>query len=218
MRRKLLTTLCLLMLSVAMFAAKEDLYVLHADFEEGASLPVGWTMESVFGAQDWVIEQCSDLNYPQGAAVGEGRIALRNTSEQTQGFVTRLITPPMDLSVLTAQPMVIFSHAQPQRLGDVDVLKVYYRTSSEARWIQIAEYNEKITKWQADTIYLDAYSSQTYQIAFEGKDNLGRGIVLDSIKLRSAPECTVPNHILVSNKGANRVSISWAASWEMVIF
>ena len=214
MRRKLLTTLCLLMLSVAMFAAKEDLYVLHADFEEGASLPEGWTMESVFGAQDWVIEQGSDLNYPQGAAVGEGRIALRNTSEQTQGFVTRLITPPMDLSVLTAQPMVIFSHAQPQRLGDVDVLKVYYRTSSEARWIQIAEYNEKITKWQADTIYLDAYSSQTYQIAFEGTDHFGRGIVLDDIIVRPDIICEDARDIHARSMSGTEAVIEWGGSLD----
>ena len=188
--------------------------MLHADFEEGTSLPEGWTMESVFGAQDWVVEQGSDLNYPQGAAVGEGRIALRNTSEQTQGFVTRLITPPMDLSVLTAQPMVIFSHAQPQRLGDVDVLKVYYRTSSEARWIQIAEYNEKITKWQADTIYLDAYSSQTYQIAFEGTDHFGRGIVLDDIIVRPDIICEDARDIRARSMSGTEAIIEWGGSLD----
>jgi hypothetical protein len=214
MRRTLLTMLCLLMMSVATFAAKEDLYVLHADFEEGTSLPEGWTMESVFGDQDWIIESGEDLAYPNGAAVGEGRIALRNTSEQTQGFVTRLITPPMDLSVLTAQPMVIFSHAQPQRLGDVDVLKVYYRTSPEARWIQIAEYKEKITKWQADTIYLDAYTSKTYQIAFEGTDHFGRGIVLDDIIVRPDIVCEDARDIHARSMSGTEAVIEWGGSLD----
>ena len=214
MRRTLLTMLCLLMMSVSTFAAKEDLYVLHADFEEGTSLPEGWTMESVFGNQDWIIESGEDLLYPQGAAVGEGRIALRNTSEQTQGFITRLITPQMDLSTLTAQPMVIFSHAQPQRLGDVDVLKVYYRTSPEARWIQIAEYNEKITKWQADTIYLDAYTSKTYQIAFEGTDHFGRGIVLDDIIVRPDIVCEDARDIYARSMSGTEAIIEWGGSLD----
>ena len=131
MRKTLLSALLMVFLSVAAYAAKEDLYVLHADFEEGTSLPEGWTMESVFGDQSWVIEQGEDLIYPVGSAQGKGRIALRNTTTQTQRFVTRLITPAMDLSELTAQPMLIFSHAQPQRAGDVDVLRVYYRTALE---------------------------------------------------------------------------------------
>ena len=130
-------------------------------------------MESVFGAQNWVIEQGDDLAYPEGAASGKGRIALRNNTSQTQRFVTRLITPAMDLSKLTAQPMLVFSHAQQQRLGDVDVLRIYYRTAPNGRWVQLAEYNQKIVKWQADTILLDAYNTKTYQIAFEGTDQFG---------------------------------------------
>ena len=170
MRKTLLSVLLMVMMTVAAFADKEDLYVLHADFEDGKALPEGWTSESVFGAQDWIVEQGGSLDYPAGAAVGNGRVALRNTTEQTQGFITRLITPAMDLTVLNVQPMLIFSHAQAQRLGDVDVLKVFYRTSPEARWIQLAEFDEIITKLQIDTIYLDAYSSKTYQIAFEGTE------------------------------------------------
>jgi hypothetical protein len=133
MKKTLLSALLLVFFTVMSFAAKEDLYVLHADFEDG-KLPEGWTTEYLFGQQDWVIES-EGLAYPAGAAEGKGRIALRNTTTQTQGFVSRLITPAMDLTVLTAQPMLIFSHAQAQRLGDVDQLRVYYRTSPEGRWV-----------------------------------------------------------------------------------
>jgi hypothetical protein len=43
MRKTLLTALLMMCMSLAVFAAKEDLYVLHADFEEGSALPDGWT-------------------------------------------------------------------------------------------------------------------------------------------------------------------------------
>ncbi|MBQ7382971.1 MAG: fibronectin type III domain-containing protein [Paludibacteraceae bacterium] len=214
MRKTLLSVLLMVMMTVAAFADKEDLYVLHADFEDGKALPEGWTSESVFGAQDWIVEQGGSLDYPAGAAVGNGRVALRNTTEQTQGFITRLITPAMDLTVLNVQPMLIFSHAQAQRLGDVDVLKVFYRTSPEARWIQLAEFDEKITKWQVDTIYLDAYSSKTYQIAFEGTDRFGRGIVLDEIIVRPDIVCEDARDIHARSLSGDEAIIEWGGSLD----
>ena len=213
MKKTLLTTLLMMLISLATFAAKEDLYVLHATFEEGTALPEGWTTESVFGAQDWIVEQ-GELTYPLGAAEGKGRVALRNTTSQTQGFVTKLVSPAMDLSVLTVQPMLIFSHAQQQRLGDVDVLKVYYRVSADSRWVQIAEYDQKITKWQADTIYLDAYNSKTYQIAFEGTDRFGRGIVLDDIIVRPDIVCEDARDIHARSLSGDEAIIEWGGSLD----
>ena len=212
MRRTLLSTLLLVLFTVMSFAAKEDLYVLHADFEDG-QLPEGWTTEYLFGQQDWVVES-EGLSYPDGAAVGNGRVALRNTTTQTQGFVTRLVSPAMDLTVLTVQPMLIFSHAQAQRLGDVDQLRVYYRTSPEGRWVQLAEYVEKITQWQSDTIYLDAYNSKTYQIAFEGTDRFGRGIVLDDIIVRPDIVCEDARDIRTSSLAGTEAVIDWGGSLD----
>ena len=212
MKKSLLAALLMLM-SVATYAAKGDLYVLHATFEESTALPEGWTTESVFGAQDWIVAQ-GDLTYPNKAAEGEGRVALRNTTTQTQGFITRLISPEMDLTTLTVQPMLIFSHAQAQRLGDVDVLKVYYRTSPQARWIQLAEYDEKITNWRADTIYLDAYNSKTYQIAFEGTDRFGRGIVLDDIIVRPDITCEDARDIRARSMSGTEAIIEWGGSLD----
>lgn len=212
MKKTLLSTLLLVLVSVMSFAAKEDLYVLHADFEDG-QLPEGWTTEYLFGQQDWVVES-EGLSYPDGAAVGNGRVALRNTTTQTQGFVTRLVSPAMDLTVLTVQPMLIFSHAQAQRLGDVDQLRVYYRTSPEGRWVQLAEYVEKITQWQSDTIYLDAYNSKTYQIAFEGTDRFGRGIVLDDIIVRPDIVCEDARDIRTSSLAGTEAVIEWGGSLD----
>lgn len=213
MRKTLLTALLMMCMSLAVFAAKEDLYVLHADFEEGSALPEGWTSESLFGDQAWLVEQDA-LSYPNGAASGKGRVALRNVTQQTQGFVTRLVSPVMDLTELTAQPMLIFSHAQMQRSGDVDVLRVYYRTSPEGRWVQMAEYTEKITKWQADTLYLDAYSTKTYQIAFEGTDRFGRGIVLDDIIVRPDIVCEDARDIRARSISGNEAVIEWGGSLD----
>ena len=178
-------------------------------FEQG--LPDGWTQEHVSGSVDWIAETGGD--YPAGAADGQGRVALRNTTEQTQGFVTRLVTPAMDLSNMTL-PILIFSHAQEHNLGDVDELRVYYRTSASSDWILLEEggvFTDRVRTWETDTIVLSG-SSRTYQIAFEGTDKFGRGVVLDKVQVRPIPTCTDPQLTLINENTSSSFRVNWMAS------
>ena len=84
-------------------------------------------------------------------------------------------------------------------------------------WKVMAEYSSPSSDWQRVKMSLPEVN-KVYQIAFEGKDNLGRGIVLDAIKLQGAPECTIPERITVFNKGAGKVNIAWSASWDANFF
>ena len=95
------------------------------------------------------------------------------------------------------RPLLIFAHAQDQWTKDVDVLRVLYRLSPEAEWVEFKTFDECITFWQIDTVRLVG-SSKTYQIAFEAIDNLGRGVVIDKVEVRSSPNCYEPE-IFVSN-------------------
>lgn len=190
-------------------AAQEIEYALNESFEQG--LPDGWTQEHVSGSVDWIAETGGD--YPAGAADGQGRMALRNTTGQTQGFVTRLVTPVMDLDGVY-QPILIFSHAQEHNLGDVDELRVYYRTSPTSDWVLYGEdgvFTERIRTWQTDTILLSGMSS-TYQIAFEGTDHFGNGIVLDKVQVRPMPMCTDPIFTLVDMATSTSFRVNWRAS------
>ena len=152
MRKKLLTCLLLAwLLPVGVFADKEDLYVLHEGFEGGA-IPADWSQEYVSSYQQpWMVEKGAESSYPTGAQQGDYHVALRNQTTQTQHFVTRLVTPVFDVSE-TFQPIVVFSHAQLQRTGDVDALRVYYRTSASARWVKIGEFVNKTKGWTTSVI------------------------------------------------------------------
>lgn len=211
MRHKLLMLLAGLMMTVASFAGKEELYVLYEGFESDSTFAT-WSQENVLGNQAWAVEPDSVAKFPIGAFEGNYRAALRNTSSQTQHFVTRLVSPVMDISE-TFRPILVFAHAQAQRTGDFDTLRVYYRTSAEGRWVKLKEFDEKITKWQLDTIALPAQCA-TYQIAFEGTDNYGRGIALDEVIVRPEPTCETANNISFNGLTVNSVDLQWIGSFD----
>lgn len=208
----------LLILFVAMFAAAWSLnaqtIVINEGFENGIQDSV-WTQEYVVGETPWAVEGVEDnLAFPADVWQGSKRAYLRNTTGVTQGFKTRLVSKVMDLSPnVIYQPEMTFWYANPKWTADRDTLRVLYKTGHNADWKQLAEYSTASATWQKVTLVLPEVNS-TYQIAFEGTDNLGRGIVLDSIKLRSAPECTIPYDISVTNMGHGKVNIAWNASWD----
>ena len=205
-------------LSAATMSLQAQTIVLDDGFENGIQEDV-WTQEFVRGNQAWAVEDVADsLSFPSTVKQGSKRAYLRNTTGETQGYKTRLISKVMDLSPRKVyQPFLSFWYANPRWTSDRDTLRVFYRTGKNAKWNKLAEYSTAMANWQNVKIELPEVGS-TYQIAFEGTDNLGRGIVLDSVLVRSAPECTVPRDIVVSNKGANRVNISWSASWDAYYF
>ena len=207
--KKLLFSLALL-LGIAVNVDSAATYVLQESFE-GGHLPEGWTQEYVAGQQDWVVES-QDLAYPNGAADGQYRIALRNTTTQTIGYTTRLITPVMDLSEVY-QPILVFSHAQQQRTGDVDQLRVLYRSGVDRDWVELALFDKKIANWKLDTIALDA-ASRTYQIAFEVSDNFGRGVVLDDIRVRAMPTCSTPDNLQIDGLTTTSFRLRWNGSLD----
>ena len=122
MRKRLLSVLLACITAAVAFAGKEQLYVLHQGFEEG--IPADWTQEFFTSYQQpWVVESAAEATFPKTSFDGSKYLALRNGTSQTQRFVTRLVTPVFDIKDVT-QPILVFSHAQMQRTGDVDTLRI----------------------------------------------------------------------------------------------
>ena len=91
----------------------------------------------------------------------------------------KLITPPMDITVLD-EPIVIFDHYQKTESYHTDNLKVYYKTSLRGSWVLLKEYTSQISNWQTDTIELPV-KSQTLYIGFEAALKAGDGVYLDDV-------------------------------------
>ena len=212
----------LLLFLVAVLAMTMDLnarkVLIDEGFENGIQDSV-WTQECVAGQMLWAVEDVADgLNHPATVVQGTKRAYLRNNTSETLGYATRLISKVMDLRPTQVYlPELSFYYANPKWGADRDTLRVLYRTSERSAWNVMAEYSAASADWQFVKLSLPGVT-KTYQIAFEGKDNLGRGIVLDSIKLQSAPECDIPSDILVTNKGAGRVNISWSMTYDAFFY
>lgn len=212
----------LLLFLVAVLAMTMDLnarkVLIDEGFENGIQDSV-WTQECVAGQMLWAVEGIVDnLNHPATVIQGTKRAYLRNNTSETLGYQTRLISKVMDLRPTQVYlPELSFYYANPKWGADRDTLRVLYRTSERGAWNVMAEYSAASADWQFVKLSLPGVT-KTYQIAFEGKDNLGRGIVLDSIKLQSAPECSIPEDILVTNKGAGRVNISWSMTYDAFFY
>lgn len=184
--------------------------VLSESFESG--LPKGWTQENVVGNQAWIFESGDLLAYPGSAVAGAGRAALRNSSGESQGYKTRLITPVMRLDTVY-QPILRYFHAQMKWTADFDTLRVLYRVSEQSDWQLLQEFTQPIQSWTKETVELPQVSA-AYQLCFEGTENMGRGIVIDSVVVRSKPECTIPHDMAVTNMHKNSVTLNWLASYD----
>lgn len=201
--------------SLGMYATTNE--VLRVDFENG--LPDGWTQEYVQlpvtqsgspALYSWAVESGDALTYPTGCVSGTHRVKAANTTNQEMRFVTRLVSPPVNLSGVF-RPQLVFWHAEPARASFSDTLRVYYRQNATDYWhlLPKAEYTRN-GKWTEQVIGLISTNS-TYQVAFEISESMGRGVVMDDIVFRSTPTCEDVSHIICSNIHAYDVTLSWDA-------
>lgn len=215
MKKFLLSMLLAALALTGVYASTNE--VLRVDFENG--LPSGWTQEyaqlpvTQSGSQalySWSVEVGDSLTYPAGCVSGTHRAKAANTTNQEMRFVTRLVTPVIDLAGIF-RPQLVFWHAEPARASFCDTLRVYYRRSATDYWhlLPNAEYTRN-GRWTEQTINLISPNS-TYQVAFEISESMGRGVVLDDIVFRSTPICEDVSNIVCSNIHAYDVTLSWDA-------
>ena len=206
MRKSILSLLAVMLLAVLPAFSAIPYHLGPEGFENGA-FPAGWTQENVQGTVNWLVEGANGetLAQPSGAKSGSCRAAIRGLSGQVEGFVTKLITPAINLTQ-AYQPQLVFSHAQAARAGFFDTLRVYYRVNATAPWQLLEEYSSPIPGWTTEVITLPSSYQQAsaYQLAFEATDHAGLGIVLDDISIFSSTQCqdAYIQNIAVSSHGA----------------
>ncbi|MBR1630717.1 MAG: choice-of-anchor J domain-containing protein [Paludibacteraceae bacterium] len=202
-----LQALCILIVSLSnfSFAARAE-EILREGFENGLN---GWQVMQVAGSMGWDIED-SKATYPSDSYEGTHRIAFRNPLGITSGSISRLISPVMDLSYLS-HPVLQFAYAQPAYTGDVDTLRIYYRTSASAAWVMLDDLHTAASSWRIRSIELPALTS-TYQVMFEAVDNLGHGIAVDDIRITQQTPCETPVSISINDIGEHGARITWSGS------
>ncbi len=176
-------------------------------FTEGfnaTSLPSGWTNEIVSGSTNWSTVTANGNNTitPRtGARMAEFRVA-------TTGPTTKLVTPQLDLTSLTA-PQLTFYFANTNWVGDIDELRIYYKSAAGDPWTQIGPaYTDEHTSWTEVSLALPSPSAD-YYVAFEGTSNWARGVNIDDVTIGEVPTCPAPTGLTSSNITENSVDLSW---------
>lgn len=140
-----------------------------------------WTQEYVIGALDWTIAS-SNQNGSVVPKTGNAMAFLYVAN--TSNTKTRLITPELNLSG-AVNPQLNFSYTLPNWGNDQDELKVFYKTSENGTWTQLAYFNSNITNWEDVSLSLPN-TNATYYIAFEGNAKYGYGVTLDDISIEDS--------------------------------
>jgi len=137
-----------------------------------------WSQNYISGTNDWTTtasNQDNSVTPRTGAAMAYFNV--ENYSMPT----TQLVTPTLDLSEIE-NPQLKFSFTNVNWAGDIDALKILYKTSETGTWVELANYTTESSAWNDININLPNPNS-TYNIAFEGTANYGRGITLDDIEV-----------------------------------
>ena len=212
MRKQFLLLLAAVLMLPVM--AKAQTIVLSESFENG--IPASWTQESVDGNRLWTVE--TGGTYPVGTIAGEKRAVLRNGSGQTEAYKTRLITPEMNLlrdseggSLNT--PFVSFFYAADKWTADFDTLRVLYQTEPGEEWMELTTFTTAQRQWTKVMFDLPSVTDK-YRLAFEGTDNMGRGIVLDSVVVRSALDCSTPYALYTTNLNDGVITLGWQSGYD----
>lgn len=186
--------------------------VLSESFDS-PTFPAGWTNEYVNKTEDW--------NLVTGNAFGATPHSdpyMMEFKHSNFGAITKLVTPSLDISTVNNPQLTFF--LLNLKIGVVDELRVYYKTSTDGEWTQIGEnYNYENSTWREITLNLPEASSD-YYIAFEGKFNFGGGVDLDDVTVDEGPSCLAPTNLKATNLTATSAYLEWteegsATSWNI---
>ena len=179
--------------------------ILNESFENGGSIPSGWTQAYVSGSIAWTFTTGGFNGHPSSAY--NGTYNARFYYGSRNGYTTKLITPSLNLSEAETATLT-FWHTQEVWSGDQDQLKVYYRTSATGNWNLITSYTSSIVNWTQETITLPSLSS-TYYIAFEGIANYGYGVCLDKVVVTKSSSVNLPTWLTVAGGSSYSGNIAY---------
>jgi len=155
-----------------------DTFPYTEGFEEG-TLPDCWSNEHVTDTQDWTYEEGGYNDNPPNAHTGSFNALFYNGDSEAN--VTKLVTPPFDFSNASSATLK-FWHVQVEWSGDQDELRIYYKTSSSADWVLLAEYVDEVEDWTERVFDLPDLSNE-YYIAFEATGQYGYGVGVDDVEV-----------------------------------
>ena len=186
--------------------------VLNESFDS-PTLPSGWTNEYVNKTENW--HTVTDNMFGLSPHSGTHMVEFMHSNF---GAITKLVTPSLNLSSVN-NPQLNFFFAN-LKVGVVDELRIFYKTSATGAWTQIGEnYNYPHNEWTEVTLNLPNPSA-TYYIAFEGTFKFGGGVDIDDVTVAAGPTCLAPTNLNAKNLTTTSAFLKWvepgsATKWNI---
>jgi len=143
-----------------------------------------WTSTPISGSEDWesVATYPTDANTaPIQPQDGTGLVLFASNDRISEATLT---SPVLDIAALN-NPTLSFYLLNVDWSGDIDTLKVYYKTAPDSEQVLLETYSSVIYSWTQVTLALPNASS-TYQIIFDASSDYGRGIGIDNLVIDQA--------------------------------
>ncbi|MBQ0147354.1 MAG: choice-of-anchor J domain-containing protein [Flavobacteriaceae bacterium] len=152
--------------------------IFNESFEADSPTRANWTQENVLGDAQWTFATGSTggLTTAHGGTLNARFVSVAGTNSP----VTKLVTPQINAG--SGQAYLDFYYANPDWLGDINPLKVYYKLNDSSDWVLLFTENGSKNSWTNKKIQLPEVSS-TMKFAFEGINNYGRANVIDDVQV-----------------------------------
>lgn len=198
MKKHLITSLflvfCLNTFSQTQYFFKENFEEKSGKVFADRMTDEGWEDISIRGSGRWRFENgghTQNVTVPNSRRPQKAHSGNYNALFELQSLsqsISRLITPPFDLSNAT-KPALNFWFANDERRisgAKYDKIKVYYHSENQAKneWVLIYQVLEKHPEWTKATIPIpDSARTDNFQLAFEGINGPGWGACIDDIEV-----------------------------------
>lgn len=174
--------------------------VFTENFENGGSIPTGWTQFQESYTVNWAFQAGGSSGHPAAAHGGSYNALFKISTHTNDGAKTKLISPTLSLTGGNDYYLT-FYYANEIWNTDQDILRVYYKSSGI--WHLIETYNVNQASWKKRIVPIP---SNATNIAFEGESYFGYGVCVDDVRIDQVTRISTVNtcdYLYTDNGGSS---------------
>jgi len=176
------TYLAIAVLGISFMNAQITTFPWTETFEDNSPTRASWTQIYEVNNMSWTFASTASTG-GTGITAYEGTKFANYPGTSHNFDKTKLVSPVLNLSGVNS-PTVSFYYINKLWGSDQNWLRVFYRTSATAAWVQLAEFHSNITAWTSSGSI--GLPPTTYQIAIECETDYGYSTLVDALVVSGA--------------------------------
>lgn len=176
------TFLAIAVLGISFMNAQITTFPWTETFEDNSPTRASWTQIYEVNNMSWTFASTASTG-GTGVTAYEGTKFANYPGTSHNFDKTKLVSPVLNLSGVNS-PTVSFFYINKLWGSDQNWLRVFYRTSATAAWVQLAEFHSNITAWTSSGSI--GLPPTTYQIAIECETDYGYSTLVDALVVSGA--------------------------------